>query len=52
MFASTYEALGTGDLLLIFPEGVTQDVPHMAEFKTRDGPLLRVTATAPCWHPD
>jgi hypothetical protein len=34
MFASTYTALGEGDLLVIFPEGVTQDVPYMAEVKT------------------
>ncbi len=34
MFASAYESLGNGDLMLIFPEGVTQDVPHMAEVKT------------------
>jgi 1-acyl-sn-glycerol-3-phosphate acyltransferase len=34
MFGSCYEALHAGDLVLIFPEGVTQDVPHMAEVKT------------------
>jgi 1-acyl-sn-glycerol-3-phosphate acyltransferase len=34
MFASCYGALRAGDLVLIFPEGVTQDVPHMAEVKT------------------
>lgn len=34
MFASAYRALGDGDLVLIFPEGVTQDVPHMAEVRT------------------
>ncbi|MDH3958223.1 MAG: 1-acyl-sn-glycerol-3-phosphate acyltransferase [Actinomycetota bacterium] len=34
MFASAYSALGDGDLVLIFPEGVTQDVPHMAEVRT------------------
>lgn len=33
-FASCYEALADGELLLIFPEGVTQDVPHIAEVKT------------------
>ena len=33
-FASAYEALGHGDLVLIFPEGVTQDVPYMAEVHT------------------
>jgi hypothetical protein len=34
MFASAYRALGDRDLVLIFPEGVTQDVPHMAEVRT------------------
>ncbi len=34
MFASAYRALGAGDLVLIFPEGVTQDVPYMAEVRT------------------
>lgn len=34
MFASAYRALGEGDMVLIFPEGVTQDVPHMAEVRT------------------
>lgn len=34
MFGSCYDALSAGDLVLIFPEGVTQDVPHMAEVKT------------------
>ena len=34
MFASANQALGDGDLVLIFPEGVTQDVPHMAEVRT------------------
>ncbi|MCU0263414.1 MAG: 1-acyl-sn-glycerol-3-phosphate acyltransferase [Candidatus Nanopelagicales bacterium] len=34
MFASAYGALGAGDLVLIFPEGVTQDVPFMAEVRT------------------
>ena len=33
-FASAYEALGSGDLVLIFPEGVTQDVPYMAQVRT------------------
>lgn len=33
-FASAYRALGEGDLLLIFPEGVTQDDPYMAEVRT------------------
>jgi 1-acyl-sn-glycerol-3-phosphate acyltransferase len=33
-FASAYRALGAGDLVLIFPEGVTQDVPHMAQVRT------------------
>lgn len=33
-FSSCYEALAAEDLLLIFPEGVTQDVPHIAEVKT------------------
>ena len=34
MFASAYRALGDRDLVLIFPEGVTMDVPHMAEVRT------------------
>ncbi len=34
MFASAYQALGGNDLVLIFPEGVTQDVPYMAEVRT------------------
>ncbi len=34
MFASAYRALGDHDLVLIFPEGVTQDVPYMAEVRT------------------
>ena len=34
MFASAYRALGDRDLVLIFPEGVTQDVPYMAEVRT------------------
>lgn len=33
-FASCYQALVDEELVLIFPEGVTQDVPHMAEVKT------------------
>lgn len=33
-FASAYQALGHGDLVLIFPEGVTQDVPYMAQVRT------------------
>lgn len=34
MFSSTYEALGEGDLIMIFPEGVTVDDPSMARIKT------------------
>jgi 1-acyl-sn-glycerol-3-phosphate acyltransferase len=34
MFASAYQALAEGELVLIFPEGVTQDVPYMAEVRT------------------
>lgn len=34
MFASCYRALAQGDMILIFPEGVTQDVPHIAPVKT------------------
>ncbi len=34
MFSSCYEALRDQDTLLIFPEGVTQDVPHLAPVKT------------------
>jgi glycerol-3-phosphate O-acyltransferase/dihydroxyacetone phosphate acyltransferase len=33
-FASCYEALAQDELILIFPEGVTQDVPHIAPVKT------------------
>jgi 1-acyl-sn-glycerol-3-phosphate acyltransferase len=33
-FAAAYEALRHEDLVLIFPEGVTQDVPYMAEVRT------------------
>lgn len=34
MFASCYQALADGSLVLIFPEGVTQDVPHLAPVKS------------------
>ena len=34
MFATAYRALGEGDLVLIFPEGVTVEAPHMAEVRT------------------
>lgn len=34
MFASCYEALAAGDLVLIFPEGVTVETPHIAPLKT------------------
>ena len=34
MFSSTYEALEEGDLVMIFPEGVTVDDPSMARIKT------------------
>jgi 1-acyl-sn-glycerol-3-phosphate acyltransferase len=34
MFGSTYEALGEGDLIMIFPEGITVDDPSMARIKT------------------
>lgn len=34
MFSSTYEALGEGDLIMIFPEGITVDDPSMARIKT------------------
>jgi glycerol-3-phosphate O-acyltransferase / dihydroxyacetone phosphate acyltransferase len=34
MFAETYAVLGEGSLVLIFPEGVTQDVPHMAQVRS------------------
>lgn len=34
MFGSCYEALRAGDLVLIFPEGVTRDVPNMAQLRT------------------
>jgi 1-acyl-sn-glycerol-3-phosphate acyltransferase len=34
MFSSCYQALREGSLVLIFPEGVTQDDPHIAPVKT------------------
>ena len=34
MFGSTYKALEEGDLIMIFPEGVTVDDPSMARIKT------------------
>jgi 1-acyl-sn-glycerol-3-phosphate acyltransferase len=34
MFSSTYEALGEGDLVMIFPEGITVDDPSIARVKT------------------
>ncbi len=34
MFGSCYQALQQRDTILIFPEGVTQDVPHIAPVKT------------------
>ena len=34
MFASAYGALRDKEMLLIFPEGVTQDVPYMAKVRT------------------
>ncbi|KAA3637743.1 MAG: hypothetical protein DWP92_07325 [Armatimonadetes bacterium] len=34
MFASTYDALGEGDLVTIFPEGITVDDPSIAAIKT------------------
>lgn len=34
MFSSAYEALGEGDALLIFPEGITRDDPSIAPIKT------------------
>ena len=34
MFASTYTALGEGDLITIFPEGITVDDPSIAHIKT------------------
>jgi 1-acyl-sn-glycerol-3-phosphate acyltransferase len=34
MFASAYRALGENEVLLIFPEGLTMDVPHMAQVRT------------------
>ena len=34
MFASTYAALGEGDLITIFPEGITVDDPSIAHIKT------------------
>lgn len=40
MFQSAYAALRDGDLVLIFPEGVTQDVPHMAPLRTGAARIL------------
>jgi 1-acyl-sn-glycerol-3-phosphate acyltransferase len=34
MFQSTYTALGDGDLVMIFPEGITVDDPSIARVKT------------------
>lgn len=34
MFKSTYDALGEGDLMTIFPEGITVDDPQIAHIKT------------------
>lgn len=34
MFGSTYQALGEGDLVVIFPEGITVDDPAIAPIKT------------------
>jgi glycerol-3-phosphate O-acyltransferase / dihydroxyacetone phosphate acyltransferase len=34
MFRSTYDALGEGDLVMIFPEGITVDDPSIARVKT------------------
>ncbi len=34
MFGSCYDAPADGSLVLIFPEGVTQDDPHLAPVKT------------------
>lgn len=34
MFSSTYDALGEGDLIMIFPEGITVDDPSIARIKT------------------
>lgn len=34
MFSSTYEALREGDLVTIFPEGITVDDPAIAQIKT------------------
>ena len=34
MFASAYAALGEGDLITIFPEGITVDDPSIAHIKT------------------
>ena len=34
MFSSTYKALGEGDLVMIFPEGITVDDPSIARVKT------------------
>ena len=40
MFGTAYEALRSGDLLLIFPEGVTQDAPHLAPVRTGAARIL------------
>lgn len=34
MFATAYRVLGENQMVLIFPEGVTQDVPYMAQVRT------------------
>jgi glycerol-3-phosphate O-acyltransferase / dihydroxyacetone phosphate acyltransferase len=34
MFAATHDALGDGDLVVIFPEGITVDDPSIARIKT------------------
>ncbi|MGB7860140.1 MAG: 1-acyl-sn-glycerol-3-phosphate acyltransferase [Acidimicrobiia bacterium] len=34
MFGSCYEALGRGEHILIFPEGITRDEPSIGRFKT------------------
>jgi len=34
MFAACHDALGDGDVVLIFPEGVTQEDPHLAPIRT------------------
>ncbi len=34
MFTACYDALGDGDVVLIFPEGVTQEDPHLAPIRT------------------